>query len=109
MTPDANTVYLTHKNNGLYKSTNLWSGSPMFTKITSATFTEQSWLNVVVSSDGTYVVASNEAKTYYSKDSGVTWILAYTGNIDFMAMSADARYIVGANVDTNNKLIFSST
>jgi hypothetical protein len=109
MTQDANTVYLIHTNNGFYKSTNLWSGSPMFTQITSATFTEQSWLNVVVSSDGSYVVASTAAKTYYSKDSGVTWILAYTGKISFMAMSANANYIVAATPDISNKLIFSST
>lgn len=109
MTPDANIVYLTVYNNGLYKSTNLWSGSPTFTKINSATFTEQTWLTVVISSDGTYVVASTTAKTYYSKDSGATWILAYTGQIGMMAMSTDARYIVASNNDVSSKLIFSST
>ena len=109
MTPDATNVYLAVYNNGLYKSTNLFSGSPMFTKITSATFTEQTWLSVVVSSDGSYVVASTVAKTYYSKDSGVTWILAYTGKINMMSMSTDARYIVASNNDVSSKLIFSST
>ena len=109
MTPDATNVYLTVYNNGLYKSTNLWSGSPMFTQITSATFTEQTWLSVVISSDGTYVVASTTAKTYYSKDSGATWTLAYTGKISFMAMSTNARYIVASNNDVSSKLIFSST
>jgi hypothetical protein len=109
MTPDANIVYLTVYNNGLYKSTNLFLGSPTFTKINSATFTEQTWLTVVISSDGTYVVASTAAKTYYSKDSGATWILAYTGQIGMMAMSIDARYIVASNNDVSSKLIFSST
>ena len=109
MTPDATNVYLHVYTNGLYKSTNLFSGSPTFTKINSATFTEQSWLNVVVSQDGSYVVASTEAKTYYSKDSGVTWILAYTGKINMMSMSTDARYIVASNNDVSSKLILSNT
>ena len=109
MTPDKNNVYLTNYADGLYKSTNLFSGSPMFTKVTSATFTEQTWGQVVVSSDGTYVVASTDAKTYYSKDSGVTWLLAYTGRIKYMAMSADAHYIVASNPDTSNRLFFSNT
>jgi hypothetical protein len=109
MTPDTNNIYYANYNEGLYKSTNLFSGSPMFTKITSATFTEQTWLFVVVSSDGTYVVASTELKTYYSKDSGVTWLLAYNGRSRYMAMSADAHYIVASNPDTNNRLFFSNT
>lgn len=109
MTPDATNVYLPVSNNGLYKSTNLFSGSPTFTKITSATFTEQTWRSVVVSSDGSYVVASTVAKTYYSKDSGVTWILAYTGKINMMSMSTDARYIVASNNDVSSKLILSNT
>jgi photosystem II stability/assembly factor-like uncharacterized protein len=104
-----NTVYFLNYNEGIYKSTSLFSGSPMFTRITSATFTEQSWLDIVVSEDGTYVVASTNAKTYYSIDSGVTWSLAYTGRIALMAMSADARYIVASNTDYSSKLLFSST
>lgn len=109
MTPDATNVYLAVYTNGLYKSTNLFLGSPTFTKINSATFTEQTWLNVVVSQDGSYVVASTEAKTYYSKDSGATWILAYTGQISMMSMSTDARYIVASNNDVSSKLILSNT
>jgi hypothetical protein len=109
MTPDTLSVYIACYSNGIYKSTNLFSGSPTFTKITSATFTEQTWNSIVVSADGTYVVASTNAKTYYSIDSGVTWSLAYTGRIAFMAMSANARYIVATNSDYSSKLLFSNT
>ena len=109
MTPDTTNVYITCYSNGLYKSTNLFSGSPTFTKITSGTFTEQTWKSVVVSSDGTYVVASTNAKTYYSKDSGATWLVAYTGRIAYMAMSADAHYIVASNPDNSSKLLLSNT
>jgi len=109
MTPDTLSVYIACYSNGLYKSTNLFSGSPMFTKITSGTFTEQTWSGIVVSSDGTYVVASTDAKTYYSKDSGASWQVGYTGKIRFMAMSADARYIVASNPDNSSKLLLSKT
>ena len=109
ITSDTNDVYFSNYNDGLYKSTNLFSGSPMFTKITSATFTEQTWDQVSASSDGTYVVASTYTKTYYSKDSGVTWLLAYTGGFAHIAMSTDAHYIVASNSDTSSKLFFSNT
>jgi len=109
MTPDTLSVYISCYSNGIYKSTNLFSGSPTFTKITSATFTEQTWNSISVSTDGTYVVASTDTKTYYSKDSGVTWLLAYTGKIQYMAISADAHYIVASNTSTASKLLFSST
>jgi photosystem II stability/assembly factor-like uncharacterized protein len=109
MTPDTLSVYILCYSNGIYKSTNLFSGSPTFTKITSATFTEQTWNSIVVSADGTYVVASTDAKTYYSKNSGVTWSLAYTGRIRMMAMSADAHFIVASNGDNSSKLLFSNT
>ena len=109
ITSDTNDVYFSNYNEGLYKSTNLFSGSPMFTKITSATFTEQTWYQVSTSSDGTYVVATTGVKTYYSKDSGVTWLLAYTGGLRYMAMSSDAHYIVASNPDTSSRLLFSNT
>ena len=109
MTPDAATVYIPARDNGLYKSTNLFSGSPTFTKITSAAITEQTWTNVVISSDGTYVVASTDAKTYYSKDSGSTWQVGYTGLIKFMAISDDAHYVIGGINNYANKLLLSNT
>lgn len=110
MTPDASSVYLTNYGTGLYKSTNLFSGSPMFTKITSATFTEQTWNGVVVSSDGKYVVASTDAKTYYSQNSGTTWTICYTGTVPYyMAMSDDAHYVIGLPISTTSKLLLSNT
>ena len=109
MTPDSNTVYCCVYNNGLYKSTNLWSGSPSFTKINSATFTEQTWNCVAISSDGTYIVASTDAKTYYSTNSGATWTLAYTGKIFQSAMSYDGHYFIGISYNVNQRLLFSNT
>jgi hypothetical protein len=109
MTPDSNNVYIPCYSNGLYKSTNLFSGSPSFTKITSATFTEQTWNSVVVSSDGTYVVASTDAKVYYSTNSGVTWTVCFTGTtLGYMALSDNARYCVGLSKATASKLFLST-
>lgn len=109
MTPDSNNVYIPCYANGLYKSTNLFSGSPSFTKITSATFTEQTWNSVVVSSDGTYVVASTDAKVYYSTNSGVTWTVCFTGTtLGYMALSDNARYCIGLSQATASKLFLST-
>ena len=108
MTPDTSNVYLA-KSDGLFKSTNLWSGSPTFTQITSGIFTEQTWRSVVVSSDGTYVVASTTVKTYYSSNSGATWAVCYVGRLEMMSMSADAKYIVASNYfGASSKVILSS-
>jgi len=108
MTPDTSNVYLA-KSDGLFKSTNLWSGSPTFTQITSGIFTEQTWRSVVVSSDGTYVVASTAAKTYYSSNSGATWAVCYAGRLEMMSMSADAKYIIASNYPGgSSKVILSS-
>ncbi len=110
MTPDGSTVYYSNYGTGIYKSTNLFSGSPMFTKIISATFTEQSWNSVVVSSDGTYVVASTDLKTYYSKDSGLTWTVCLTGTVPiYMAMSDNANYIIGVPTSSTSKLLLSTS
>jgi hypothetical protein len=110
ITPDASSVYLTCYSDGLYKSANLFSVSPIFTKITSATFTEQTWNSVVVSSDGTYVVASTDTKTYYSTNSGATWTVCYTGTVPYyMAMSNDAHYVIGLPISSTSKLLLSST
>lgn len=110
MTPDSTNVYISCYSNGLYKSTNLFSGSPTFTKITSATFTEQTWSGVVVSTDGTYIVASTDTKTYYSTNSGATWTVCYTGTVPYyMAMSDDAKYVIGLPISSTSKLLLSST
>ncbi len=112
ITPDGSTVYFTNYGTGLYKSTNLFSGSPMFTKITSATFADQNWWGVVVSSDGSYVVATTDSKTYYSMDSGSTWAVCLTGaqNVPvYMAMSDDSKYIIGLSTSTTNKLLLSAS
>ena len=106
MSSDASTIYLSNGSDGFYKSTNLWSGSPTFTKITSATFTEQTWRAVIVSSDGTYVVASTLLYTYYSSDSGTTWTKCYTGRISYMAMSTDTKYII-ASTHSSSRLLLS--
>ena len=109
MTPDKSSVYVAIGGNGLYKSTNLFSGSPMFTQITTETFTEQTWNKVVVSSDGTYIIASTSLNTYYSKNSGSTWTKVYVGRITFMAMSSDAHYVIASNSDRSSSLLYSNT
>lgn len=108
MSADASVVYICMDNVGLYKSTNLWSGSPTFTKLTSATFTEQSWCACVTSSDGTYVIASTGAKTYYSKDSGTTWSLVANLSMRTMSLSSMAHICVACD-NTNNYLYLSKT
>jgi hypothetical protein len=109
MSADASVVYICMYNSGLYKSTNLWSGSPTFSKLTSGTFTEQSWRACVTSSDGTYVIASTNAKTYYSLDSGATWTLVSPSLImRTMSLSSMAHKCVACD-STNYYLYFSNT
>ena len=111
MTPDASNVYLTLKypgsGSGLYKSTNIWSGSPTFTEITSTTFTESTWNYISTSSNGVFVVASTDVKTYYSTDSGITWVVCYTGTLLYSAMSSDSYYVI-ASSNSNSKMLFSN-
>jgi hypothetical protein len=57
---------------------------------------------VLVSRDGTYIIISNDTKTYYSRDSGVTWLLAYTGQIQFASMSEGAKTVISTSF--NNEI-----
>jgi hypothetical protein len=111
MTPDASNIYLTLKfpgsGSGLYKSTNIWSGSPTFTEIKSTTFTENTWNYISTSSNGVFVVASTDVKTYYSTDSGLTWVVCYTGTLLYSAMSSDSYYVI-ASSNSNSKMLFSN-
>jgi hypothetical protein len=111
MTPDASIVYLTlnipGSGSGLYKSTNIWSGSPTFTEIKSTTFTENIWNYISTSSNGLFVVASTNVKTYYSTDSGLTWVVCYTGTLLYSAMSSDSYYVI-ASSNSNSKMLFSN-
>jgi len=113
MTPNASIVYLSIRapdsGSGLYKSTNIWSGSPMFTEIKSTTFTETTWNYISTSSNGLFVVASTDAKTYYSTDSGLTWVVCYTGKLSYSAMSSDAYYVIASNnSNINSRILFSN-
>lgn len=107
MSENASVVYICMYDTGLYKSTNLWSGSPTFSQLTSATFTEQSWRACVTSSDGTYVIASTDVKTYYSKDSGATWTLV-SSSLTMRTMSLSSMAHICVACDNTNKYLYLS-
>ena len=50
--------------------------------------------SVLVSRDGTYIIVSNDSTTHYSKDSGATWALCYTGNVQCSSMSEGAKTVI---------------
>ncbi len=109
MTPDGSNVYITVNTNGLFKSTNLWSGSPSFTRITSAVFLNNDYVSVRVSSDGTYVMLILSGYVYYSKNSGVTWTQNfYNFNNKVIEMSQDAHNSAIA-LSSSSKIILSKT
>ena len=50
--------------------------------------------SILVSRDGTYIIVSNDSTTHYSKDSGATWTLCYTGNVQCSSMSEGAKTVI---------------
>jgi hypothetical protein len=50
--------------------------------------------SIAISRDGTYIIITSETKTYYSQNSGATWLLAYTGPIQYMSMSEGGRTVI---------------
>jgi len=50
--------------------------------------------SILVSRDGTYIIVSNNSTTHYSKDSGATWTLCYTGNVQCSSMSEGAKTVI---------------
>lgn len=110
MKPDASIVYLTVYGQGLYKSTTLWSGSPVFTKITSPAFIGNTSDLIRVSSDGTYLIFVGGKYVYYSINSGTTWVQCFFNNysINSLSMSKDGHISI-ITVNTNSKLLLSNT
>jgi hypothetical protein len=95
---DGTIAYATVNNVGLYKSTNISSATPTFQQITSPTFTEQSWWGVAIGTNG-YVVASTNAKVYYTYDFGNTWILNKTTLLYQIRISGDNKKCIGRGND----------
>jgi hypothetical protein len=50
--------------------------------------------SIAISRDGTYIIVTSETTTYYSKNSGATWLLAYTGPIQYMSMSEGGHTVI---------------
>ena len=58
--------------------------------------------SILVSRDGTYIIISNDSTTHYSKDSGATWTLCYTGNVQCSSMSEGAKTVISTSF--NNEI-----
>lgn len=97
---DGSIVYVTVYNDGLYKSTNMWSGgTPSFTKISSSTFTQQSWWGVTTSQNGRYIIATTDNYVYYSNNYGNNWTLVKSTLFFQVRMSDNAKYCIGRGTD----------
>jgi len=107
MTSNASAVYIGVAN-GIYKSTNLWSVSPSFTKINSPVFFNSGAGFINVSSDGTYLIIVS-SEVYYSNNSGETWINSQSSNYasGIMAMSKDG-YIALIPTTNSTRLMLSN-